>query len=455
MRVSHVPHTLRALRPCYNAASSVAAPPAAGAAAPLTQRHVCRRCDRALCLCEHLPQDGGLDTATRFVIVQSRQERFNALSTGRLCALGLAKCSLVWDTDADEVLHRPADVPHDAGLLFPGPTATTLSVGGASPPSSLVVIDSTWHEATRWLRKNPWLAELPRYALAPAPEERSTYRIRRQPKDECLSTVECVARVLQAVEPGPAADAAVARLIGAFDALVEKQLDKLHSGSRKLRVRSNRARTTPGRALRSRGLGSGGAVGTYGEYYLGHLVSFMAVRVATNEVFQCYVAMPEEAQAQLADVVAANTQQDELWISWAAATASPEERLSPQEFHDRWGAWWQPPELVVMWSARHAMLEHPLGKSADALPAAERRLEQWKPVGLKEAFAAVLVARNDGKPTRGPKSLAESVASEPGAQAAANAQLAVLGVAGKSPAEILALTVGMAVVLDELARTSD
>jgi DTW domain-containing protein YfiP len=450
MRVlSIVPHA-RAVRPCCAATS-----PAAGAAVPPAQRHVCRRCDRALCLCEHLPQDGGVETATRFVIVQSRQERFNALSTGRLCALGLSKCSLVWDTDADEVLLRPADVPADAGLLFPGPSATTLCVGGAQPPNPLVVIDATWHEATRWLRKNPWLAELPRYALAPAPEERSTYRIRRQPKVDCLSTVECVARVLQAVEPGPACDAAVARLIGAFDALVELQLDRLHSGSRSLRVRNNRVRTTPGRALRSRGLGraTGVDVVVYAEYYLNCLVSFVAVRLATHEMFQCFVALPDEAQAQLAAVVAANTQQQELWISWSAATASPEERLSPQQFHDRLAKWLQPSELVVMWNARHAMLEHPLGKSADALPPAERRLGGWKPVGLKEAYAAVLVARNDGKPTRGPRSLAECVASEPGAQAAADAQLAVLGAV--ETRACLALTAGMALALDELARTSD
>ena len=422
-----------------------------------SSRHVCRRCDRALCLCEHLPHDGGVETATRFIIVQSRQERFNALSTGRLCALGLSKCTLVWDTDADEVLHRPVDVPTDAGLLFPGPTATTLSVGGAAPPSSLVVIDSTWHEATRWLRKNPWLAELPRYALAPAPEERSTYRIRRQPKADCLSTVECVARVLQVVEPGPSCDAAVTRLIRAFDALVELQLDKLQSGSRSLRVRTHRVRTTPGRALRSRGLGGAAGVDVvvYAEYYLNCLVSFVAIRLGTNQVFHCFVAMPDEAQAQLAAVVAANTQQQELWISWAAATASPEERLSPQEFHARLADWLRPSELVVMWNAKHAMLEHPLGKSADALPPAERRLDGWKPVGLKEAYAAVLVARNDGKPTRGPRSLAECVASEPGAQVAADSQLVGLGAIDGTRAECLALTVGMALVLNEMARTSD
>jgi hypothetical protein len=265
-----------------------------------------------------------------------------------------------------------------------------------------------------------------------------------------------VSRVLQAVEPGPSADAAVNRLIGAFDALVEMQLDILRNAPRSVRSHVNRVKTTPESSLRSRGLGTSDsiAVAVFGEYYLGRLAGFTAIRIATGEVFHRFVDLANvDVCAQLSSVVAANTQQDELWISWEAATAT--HRVSPAQFDADWRAWWRgEEEQVVMWSARHAMLAHPLGKSVDALPpGVPQQLENWRPVSLKEAYGALRIARQGGKPTSGPRSLAESVLAEIGAEEASAAALvsitaAVAGRAGKA----LALTVGLAQTLNAAAQ---
>jgi hypothetical protein len=169
---------VRRSRPSPPCAATTAAPPeAAEPDAPPTpaSRDFCRRCGRAICLCHALPADGGAPTKLEFCIVQSRRERFNALSTGRLAQLGLANCSLVWDADNDEVLPQPA-LPPGAGVLFPGAGSKMLGPGDASPPA-LVVIDGTWSQAGRMLRKNAWLAALPRYEFATAPDQARARRL--------------------------------------------------------------------------------------------------------------------------------------------------------------------------------------------------------------------------------------------------------------------------------------
>jgi len=69
------------------------------------------------------------------------------------------------------------------------------------PPSSvrgLVILDGTWSQAkTLWWR-NPWLLKLKRAVLLP--RESSMYgKLRREPRKECLSTIESIACTLDAV----------------------------------------------------------------------------------------------------------------------------------------------------------------------------------------------------------------------------------------------------------------
>lgn len=166
--------------------------------APPPSRTLCLRCLRALCLCSSLPDDGGARTRASFLVLQTRTERFNSLSTGRLVALGLARASLIVD-DGSERLPCPAVLHPSAGLLFPGPTSAVLSPASASCPQ-LVVVDGTWHEAKRLVRNNAWLAALPRFSLPPGPP--SAYVVRTQPAGHCVSTVEAVARAIVAMEGG-------------------------------------------------------------------------------------------------------------------------------------------------------------------------------------------------------------------------------------------------------------
>lgn len=81
----------------------------------------------------------------------------------------------------------------------------------------IVVLDGTWSQAkTLWWR-NAWLLKLPRLVIRSS--RRSLYdQIRKEPRHGCLSTVETVGGVLQALEHRddiqPALDKPLSELIG-------------------------------------------------------------------------------------------------------------------------------------------------------------------------------------------------------------------------------------------------
>jgi DTW domain-containing protein YfiP len=86
-------------------------------------------------------------------------------------------------------------------VLYPG--GWDLSEAHERLPSDrrpvIFVIDGTWPEAKKMMNRNPELAALPRVCFTP--ERPSEYRVRRQPRPECVSTVEAIHAVLKVLEP--------------------------------------------------------------------------------------------------------------------------------------------------------------------------------------------------------------------------------------------------------------
>ncbi len=108
-----------------------------------------------------------------------------------------------------------------AGLLYPSRSATTLAdLPPNEKPEQLVIIDGTWSQARTMLRDLTQLKSLPHYKLVPT--QPGKYRIRLEPTDTSLSTVEAAVQALKEVEPdtqGPN------DLLLAFDQMVQRQLD--------------------------------------------------------------------------------------------------------------------------------------------------------------------------------------------------------------------------------------
>lgn len=163
-------------------------------------RALCPRCRRppVVCYCHALPL---LATRTRVVILQHPRERDMPIGTARMASLCLPQASLHvgvrWDGHPalTPLLSDPARPPI---LLYPAGDARDILREPPPGPVTLVVVDGTWSQAKGVVRDNAILRSLPRYAFA-APEP-SQYRIRREPHEEYVSTIEALMYVLGALE---------------------------------------------------------------------------------------------------------------------------------------------------------------------------------------------------------------------------------------------------------------
>jgi DTW domain-containing protein YfiP len=161
-----------------------------------------------VCYCRHIHI---LPTRTRVLLLQHPKERRVGIGTARMAHLSLPNSSLRvgLDFSADEVVRAALAGEGRVCVLFPRPGAMDVSELPSGEAITLVVLDGTWSLARKLLRLNPELAALPHVAFTP--RRPSDYRIRRQPSESCVSTIEALAEVLGVLEPDK----------GSFDGLLE------------------------------------------------------------------------------------------------------------------------------------------------------------------------------------------------------------------------------------------
>ena len=198
----------------------------------------CYRCDKpqSMCLCSHLSP---IPNAVGVHILQHRREHRHPLGTVRLLRLGLASVHVhVLDLKGKGGVSTPVALPEGAGLLYPSADARDLAnLAEDERPDHLVVIDGTWAHANRIYRDNPWISALPRYRLSPS--EGSRYRIRAEPRQECLSTVESVVSALRCLQPDLVG---TEMLESAFDHMIDAQIAASARKPRKVRKKRIRQR---------------------------------------------------------------------------------------------------------------------------------------------------------------------------------------------------------------------
>ena len=185
-------------------------------ASPHRQRcYVCFR-PLAACFCDAIPS---IDNRTHILILQHVKERFHAFNTARIVKQALRNSALIVDQNANLAAR---DLPFAAktGVLYPGPDSRLLSeVPPSERPEQLVILDGTWHHAKTLMSEIPAIRQLPRFRLDPA--EPSNYRIRKEPTDFALSTLEATVEALQTMEPETQG---LDQLLRAFDTMVDAQL---------------------------------------------------------------------------------------------------------------------------------------------------------------------------------------------------------------------------------------
>ncbi len=280
-----------------------------------------------MCFCDAIKPIGH---RTAVVILQHRRERFHPFNTARIVSESLRDCELLvaYNSELSEQFEA-LSLHDDVGLLYPGPQSTLLNeVAQNRPPSQLIVLDGTWHQAKTLYRDIPRLHQLPQYRLAPSTPGR--YRIRREPNEHALSTLEATAAALMALEPD---NTELAHLTRVFDRMIGDQIGKSERNWRQNQRRRRGSANVP-RVLAG---DLGNIVVAYGEREPGRPVPiyWTAIRLGTGERFECAI----ESEAFSNPGLMAHLRLDEGVSEIAVPT---------KEFRNRWRAFLQPEDHLAM-----------------------------------------------------------------------------------------------------------
>lgn len=182
-------------------------------------RPFCQQCQRptGYCYCAQV-----IRVCNRWpvVIVQDAEEARHALGTARIAHLSLSNSTLLTvDTDKSATT---LPIPSNAVLIYPSPTAQPLSTLKAQSPVPLVFLDASWRKAFKMTQLYPQLQQLPACQLTSVPPSR--YRIRRQPGQGHLSTLEAIVASLSVLEDEPLP---LQSMLNTMDWMINRQIERM------------------------------------------------------------------------------------------------------------------------------------------------------------------------------------------------------------------------------------
>ncbi len=305
-------------------------------------RDFCYVCYKAagFCICDGIVP---VENSTRIVIVQHKCERFHHIGTVRIASLGLKNMELkvVWP-DKDGRFTFELQGMKAPGLLYPGPGAIDLAtVNTEQGPRELVLLDGTWRDVQKLYTSNPWLEELPRYSLSPAVPSR--YRIRKEPNDQSISTIEAIVQSLGILEPDTPG---LHTLIDVFEAMIDRQIEHIRTlpegtgMSRSKRRRTRARRTIPPELkgpLRNLVIVHGESVPWMGSKRA--LIRWSAYRTDDGSVFDQFL-IPREG-SRLTD--------DQL-VHMGLSREDMNNAVLPEEFERLWNEYLTPGDILVTWN---------------------------------------------------------------------------------------------------------
>ena len=165
------------------------------------EREKCYRCFRPVssCMCKYITP---LQTKTKFVILMHTHE-FKKIKngTGHFTHLSLENSELYVDTSFAR--HKAVnallnDKKNNCYVLYPGKESIVLNKNPLPKDAKqnvVFLIDSTWHNAKKLLRDSPNIQALPKVSFKHT--KSSDFKIKEQPLEICLSTIESTHCVLE------------------------------------------------------------------------------------------------------------------------------------------------------------------------------------------------------------------------------------------------------------------
>ena len=217
-------------------------------------RNLCIQClqPEFSCYCCHIQK---FDPKIKFVILIHPIEMKRRIATGRMSHLCLENSELIMGQDysnnhqVNKILNNPA---YQASVLYPGPTALNLSEvenekkfnyfpAGKTPV--VFVIDGTWATARKTMHQSRNLKSLPRICFTPP--HQSQFRVRKQPRVDCYSTIEAIHQIIELLGSREGFDVATKKheaLLYVFNKMVERQLEFIRQALENSRTTSYRRR---------------------------------------------------------------------------------------------------------------------------------------------------------------------------------------------------------------------
>jgi hypothetical protein len=172
----------------------------------------CPQCQKPLplCICDSITR---IENRISLLILQHPQEQDRALGTARLTALhfndAVLKIGLSWASLA-KALGRPVADPSRWAVLYLG----SAKVADLDTDRDIVAINrkgeiednqraiGTWSQAKALWWRNAWMLKCQRVILGP--QRPSRYgKLRREPRQDGLSTIEAAAMLLASLEKRP------------------------------------------------------------------------------------------------------------------------------------------------------------------------------------------------------------------------------------------------------------
>jgi DTW domain-containing protein YfiP len=146
------------------------------------------------CICPLV--GSGHTSQPQVLIVRHHWEAFKSTGTARLAQLALDNARII-DMAAEnpEPVRAQLAELDNAWLLYPGGASTA---GSGARPQTLVVLDGTWRQTQKMLRRLPEVSRLPRFSLTEAPSGRA--RLRESPRPGARSTLESIADALSVLD---------------------------------------------------------------------------------------------------------------------------------------------------------------------------------------------------------------------------------------------------------------
>ncbi len=213
------------------------------------RRTYCPGCLRPelTCYCARLKI---IDPKIRFAILIHGREAQKRIATGRLAHRCLTGSYLLpgYDYSHDAKVNALIKDPrYHCVVLYPGTGSLNLSAttehqrSALTPPGKellVFVVDGTWITARKTMQRSANLRDLPRICFEPSAPSR--FRVRKQPRQECYSTIEAIHQTIELLGDANGFDTKCRghdSLLSIFDSIVEQQLEL--SASRKRHHRAS------------------------------------------------------------------------------------------------------------------------------------------------------------------------------------------------------------------------